>query len=955
MELKEKFINPPKENLPLVLWRLRDSAFPLPPSLSYWKNICSGIIIEATPKQKDLIKQICLSAKKEEIPIFLSLPPFSPFTSRLQATRAGAKEGEKIELAIKNKPIWIGALSFRTPNQPTIIDLQQFYQDGYLKWSAPSGIWEILIITSSTVEKRENPIEVANFLMEELADLTPPLSGFYIPLLELFPFPWRDDFPEEFQRRRGYPFQPSFPSLSFDIDEKSAKFRYDFRRTVYEIWEENLQAIQSSVKKKGLSLLASLDFTEHCWGEMLLLSSQIPLPILTPSPNPLLNELASTLLSSNSSPLLQIELRWSSSPEEIKRDVNYFASLGINGSILSLPSPKIDSSLWEKLLPIFSSHQSRLNFLASQFPKKKKTAMLLPRLSLWSHQRLGEDDEYFRAIERDLFFLTELLHKIHYDFSFADEDDLPNIPDLKTVVIPSTTTLKRSTLSWLGRFYEGGGNLIALGMLPFRSEERRDTSLENDVRALFKVNVEDINSLYLVSDAMGMGSGVVYAVGRIHPLSQGKVYSYQPAVNPDRGEALRQTRQILRNCYPPDLDSLQEEILCLPRGDGLFILLNKGEKISKLNAMLPITGKPYELDIERGRIKDIYTYSLMEDGRIIVPLELHPYELSILLLEEGEELHIDQANFFVENVKVEGEGIEIKGWQRGDEPCFAVIEFKGERKIVEAEPFPSLPPIYLPMEWRVEPEEENILPFKNWEYRKKEGFFARLFGKEGKSGWISVASDYKPEGEVWYRTSFSLREIPADIKLCVGHPVEAIILNGKKLKAEGEISLQGYLEEGTNLLVLLINHNKYPSLPVAYLRGDFSLSYLEGEWIIGKRKQSLEVGSWTEQGFPFYVGTMDYIANFSLPSSYLDAKAILSLGQIKEAVEVEVNGKIAGYLFSAPWELEIEDFLKEGDNEIRLRITNCPPQVYGEQCRASGLLSPAKILFFKKVQIRLPL
>jgi hypothetical protein len=259
------------------------------------------------------------------------------------------------------------------------------------------------------------------------------------------------------------------------------------------------------------------------------------------------------------------------------------------------------------------------------------------------------------------------------------------------------------------------------------------------------------------------------------------------------------------------------------------------------------------------------------------------------------------------------------------------------------------------MEWRVEPEEENILPLKNWEYRKKEGFFARLFGKEGKGGWVTVASDYKPEGEVWYRTSFSLREIPGDIKLCVEHPVEAIILNGRKLKADGEISLKGYLEEGKNSLALLINHSRYPSLPVAYLKGDFSLSYLEGEWIIGKRKQSLEVGSWTEQGFPFYVGTMDYIANFPLPSSYIDTKAILSLGQIKEAVEVEVNGKIAGYLFSAPWELEIEDFLKEGDNEIRLRITNCPPQVYGEQCRASGLLSPAKILFFKKVKIRLPL
>ena len=955
MEIKERFSHPLRENFPLILWKTTDSPSHLPPSLSYWKNICSGIIIEATPKQKDIIKRICSLAKEEEIPIILSLPPFSPFTSRLEATRAKAKEGEKIELAIKNRPLWIGAISFRTPNQPTILDLQQFYQDGYLRWTAPADGWEILIISSSPGEERENPIEVANFWMEELAELTPPLSGFYIPSLELIPFPWRDDFLEEFQRRRGYPFQPSFPSLCLDIEEKSPKFRYDFRRTVYEIWEENLRAIKNNIKKKGLSLLASFDFQEHCWGEILLLSSQIPSSVLAPSLNPLLNELATTLLSSVSSLLLKVELQWSSSPEEIKREINHFTSLGICGSIFSLPSPKVDSTLWEKLLPIFSSYQSRLNFLSSQFPKKKKTVMLLPRLSLWTHQRLGEDDEHFRAIERDLFFLSELLHKIHYDFSFADEEEIPNIPELKTVIIPSTTTLKRSTLRWLERFYESGGNLVALGMLPFRSEEKRDTSLENDVRSLFKVNVEDINNLYLVSSAMGMGSGVVYAIGRIHPISQGKIYSYQPAVNPDRGEALRQTRQILRNCSPPDLDSLQEEIICLPRGDSLFLFLNKGEKPAKLNAMLPITGKPYELDIEKGTIKKIYSYSLMEDGRIIIPLELHPSKLFALIIEEGEEAHIDQANFLVEDVRIEGERLEIRGWQRGEESCFAVIEVKGERKIVEVEPSPSLPPINLPMEWRIEPEEANILPLKKWDYKmKRRGFLARFWGKEGKEGWAPLPPHYTPEGEVWYRVSFSLREIVEDIRLCVEHPVESLLINEKKLKFGDEISLKGYLEEGANFLVFLINHAKYPSLPQAYLKGDFSLSFLEGEWVIGKRKPSLEVGSWTEQGFPFYVGTMDYITSFSLPQSYIGEKAILSLGQIKEAVEVEVNGKRAGYLFSSPWDLEIDDFLREGDNEIRLKITNCPPSTFGEQCKASGLLSPPKIVFLKRIQIIIP-
>lgn len=958
MEIKERFANPPKESFPYILWRLEEDSFPqeLSSFFAFLKNLCAGLIIQASPKQKEEVKRVCLTAKKEDIPIYLVLPPLFPFTSILQASRISVGQGGMLEFPIQGKPLWVGAISTQSFAQSNIINLEPFIQEGILRWSAPSGNWDILVISTSPLERRENSAEIANFWLEELADFIPPLSGFYIPSIEFHPFPWRDDLPEEFQRRRGYPFPPSFPSLALDLDEKSAKFRYDFRRTVWEIWKENIEGILYILQRKGLSFLASPDLREHCWGEIFLLAPHLSSAVLQPTGNPFVDEVASTLLSSFPS-LLLLEIKWASPPEEIKNQIDRFSSFGIKGSIFSFPFLPIDNPPWsEPLLPPIASYQARLTSLLSHFPPNQKMAMLLPRLSLWSHQRLGEDDQYFQAIERDIFYLCELLHKIHYQFVFVDEDDLPNLSQLQTLVLPSISTLRPRTLRWLEKFYEGGGNILALGMLPFRSEEGVDRNLQNDVRSLFKVNIEDINNLYILSSTMGLESGVTYAIGKIHPISQGKIYAYQPAIIPDRREALRQTRQILRNCSPPDLDSLQEDILCHPRGDRLFIIFNRGEKATKVNAMLPLQGIPYRLEPRTGESRKLVVYSLMEDGRIIIPQELPPRSLSIILVEEGRELHIDQANFPITELRVGEDRIEVIGWQTTREAPFVVIEYEEERKFKEVTPSPPLPPIPLPIEWEIKPEHPNVLPLKKWRFQRKTSWLSRLAPpKRPQENWPLLPRDYTPRGETWYQTAFSLREVVEEITLYANCPLEDAFLNGRRLKGKGEIPLKGFLTTGLNHLTLLINHNKYPFMPFILLRGDFSLYFLEGEWTIGRRKPTLQVGSWTEQGFPFYVGTIVYQTRFMVPSLYLGKKATLSLGQIKEMVEVEVNGHKAGFLFSPPWELDIGEFLKEGENELVLRISNCPPPSPSEEPHPSGMLTPSQILIFSEVRFCFPL
>ena len=56
--------------------------------------------------------------------------------------------------------------------------------------------------------------------------------------LEVYNQDWTDDFLAEFQRRRGYDLKPYLPALVTDIGPKTADVRYDWGRTITELFNE---------------------------------------------------------------------------------------------------------------------------------------------------------------------------------------------------------------------------------------------------------------------------------------------------------------------------------------------------------------------------------------------------------------------------------------------------------------------------------------------------------------------------------------------------------------------------------------------------------------------------------------------------------------------------------------------------------------------------------------------
>ncbi|HTH37242.1 MAG TPA: glycosyl hydrolase, partial [Pyrinomonadaceae bacterium] len=88
-------------------------------------------------------------------------------------------------------------------------------------------------------------------LFEAFDKTTVPYSIF-CDSLEVYNQDWTNGFLEEFQKRRGYDLKPYLPSLAIDVGPKTADIRYDWGRTITELFNERFMLpMQKWSKRNG--------------------------------------------------------------------------------------------------------------------------------------------------------------------------------------------------------------------------------------------------------------------------------------------------------------------------------------------------------------------------------------------------------------------------------------------------------------------------------------------------------------------------------------------------------------------------------------------------------------------------------------------------------------------------------------------------------------------------------
>ncbi len=138
-----------------------------------------------------------------------------------------------------------------------------------------------------------------------------------------------------------------------------------------------------------------------------------------------------------------------------------------------------------------------------------------------------------------------------------------------------------------------------------------------------------------------------------------------------------------------------------------------------------------------------------------------------------------------------------------------------------------------------------------------------------------------------------------------------------------------FLKTGNNTITLKAHrmHILAEVMPV-YILGDFFVKPADrGFEIAGGEISSL--GSWRYEGLPFYSQKVAYSQNFNVNKAsevYFKVKLDEWTGSISE---VWVNGESAGVISWQPHELDVTSLLKEGNNEIVVKVTGSLKNTFG--------------------------
>ena len=111
-----------------------------------------------------------------------------------------------------------------------------------------------------------------------------------------------------------------------------------------------------------------------------------------------------------------------------------------------------------------------------------------------------------------------------------------------------------------------------------------------------------------------------------------------------------------------------------------------------------------------------------------------------------------------------------------------------------------------------------------------------------------------------------------------------------------------------------------------YLYGDFGLESMEKGWKLIPQADE-QLGSWKDQKMPFYSHDVSYAKSIQKPST---GNVKVKLNEWNGTVaEVLVNGSSTGIIGWAPYELDISDKLKEGENKVEVVVTGSLKNLMG--------------------------
>lgn len=157
-----------------------------------------------------------------------------------------------------------------------------------------------------------------------------------------------------------------------------------------------------------------------------------------------------------------------------------------------------------------------------------------------------------------------------------------------------------------------------------------------------------------------------------------------------------------------------------------------------------------------------------------------------------------------------------------------------------------------------------------------------------------------------------------------------------------------YIEKGRNEIIITATpFSIFCELAPVYLLGDFALEPAKKGWLI-KNSKPVKLGSWKNQGMPFYGKTVSYTKKINVK---IEGNYLIKLNEWKGTVaEVNIDGEHRGIIQSAPYEFIFP--LKYGIHEISVVVNGSNKNLLGphHNVNVKGIVTPWSFKTAPKIQ-----
>ena len=187
---------------------------------------------------------------------------------------------------------------------------------------------------------------------------------------------------------------------------------------------------------------------------------------------------------------------------------------------------------------------------------------------------------------------------------------------------------------------------------------------------------------------------------------------------------------------------------------------------------------------------------------------------------------------------------------------------------------------------------------------------------------------------------FTIQEIPDSLALAMEQADRhTVSLNGMVLDRQPGrtfidrryqvLGVKEHAIAGENVITMVTDFLWDTELSPVYLIGDFALGTAADGFPIKKRQEVLELGSWTEQGFPFSKGPIIYLLTFALTKDP-NTRYEFDLSGVRGSVAtVMVNETDVGVIPYPPYRGDISGALRDGDNSVKITVYGTLRNVFG--------------------------